>query len=465
MLSAYKHFWHQFFDFKNPSSRSDYWWVFLINLIIYILLMTIFLFSSGLSVALMADVDRFSAITWIALALLFLWGLASIIPMSALAMRRIRDTGLSPFLWLVFPISLILGEFTQILAMIISVILAIIYLIFTLLPSKVSKIAPYSQIRGSLIVTIGLLVLVVFSVGHLPAKAEQIAQSQMTTKITVKTIMREELKFPTNLSAADKQSLIEIYTTPRGNEEGWKLSSDQSYVYRDVTPENEPIIIDGKTHTTNDDGIVDTKANASLNKGKIVVDTPKYDISLRTSIDGKTTSDTTVPITKNSSKTIEINKVISIDKYLDELNKVGDPTASGNATESKMSMSTPNAEVMSFSAVPSLTTKKATSENFTLLAGIKYNNGALVTCNRFNGFLGNQLYYDKHQQPVEALRNFFASDCDFAIAKSNACFADYGAKKDRYCALGPGIPSYKNGQCSRFIHHSTRFHKHTSYYK
>ena len=166
MLSAYKHFWHQFFDFKNPSSRSDYWWVFLINLIIYILLMTIFLFSSGLSVALTADVDRFSAITWIALALLFLWGLASIIPMSALAMRRIRDTGLSPFLWLVFPISLILGEFTQILAMIISVILAIIYLIFTLLPSKDSKIAPYSQIKGSLIVTIGLLVLVVFSVGH-----------------------------------------------------------------------------------------------------------------------------------------------------------------------------------------------------------------------------------------------------------------------------------------------------------
>lgn len=192
--------------------------------------------------------------------------------------------------------------------MIISVILAIIYLIFTLLPSKNSKIAPYSQIRGSLIVTIGLLVLVVFSVGHLPAKAEQIAQSQMTTKITVKTIMREELKFPTNLSAADKQSLIEIYTTPRGNEEGWKLSSDQSYVYRDVTPENEPIIIDGKTHTTNDDGIVDTKANASLNKGKIVVDTPKYDISLRTSIDGKTTSDTTVPITKILLKLLKLIK-------------------------------------------------------------------------------------------------------------------------------------------------------------
>ncbi|WP_259772226.1 DUF805 domain-containing protein [Lactococcus cremoris] len=463
MFNAYKNFWRQSFDFKNRSSRSDYWWVFLINLIIYLVLMTTFLFSSGFSAALTADVDHFSPLTWIALILLFVWGLASIVPMSALAMRRIRDTGLSPFFWLVFPASLILGEFTQIWAMIISGVLAIVYLIFTLLPSKPDKMKPNSQIKGSLIVTTGLLVLIIFSVGHLPAKAEQIAQSQMTTKITVKTTMREELKFPTTLSAADKQSLIEIYTTPRGNEEGWKLSSDQSYVYKDVTPENEPIVIDGKTHNTNDDGIVDTKANASLNKGKIVVDTPKYDISLETSIDGKSTNDTTIPIAKNSSKTIEINKVVSIDKYLDELNKVGDPATSGSVAQNNMSMATPNIETLSFSVNSPITAN--TSAKFTLLAGIRIGVGKPVTCNRINGFLGNQLYYDKLQQPVEALRNFFASDCDFAIAKSNACFADYGAVKNRYCAWGPGIPSYKNGQCSKLIHHSTRFHKHTSYYK
>lgn len=124
MLAAYQNFWRQSFDFKNRSSRSAYWWVFLINLIIYLVLTTTFLLSSGLSVALTADVDHFSAVTWIALILLFVWGLASIVPMSALAMRRIRDTGLSPFFWLVFPASLILGEFTQIWAMIISGVLA-----------------------------------------------------------------------------------------------------------------------------------------------------------------------------------------------------------------------------------------------------------------------------------------------------------------------------------------------------
>ena len=174
MLRTYKKFWRRYFDFKGRSRRSDYWWVFLINIIIYLVLATIFLLSSGLSVALNADVDNFSALTWIALILLIVWGLTSIIPLSALAMLRIRDTGLSPFLWLVFPASLILGEFTQIWAMIISTVLAIVYLIFTLLPSKPDKIKPDSQIKGSLIVTTGLLILIIFSVGHLPAKAEQI---------------------------------------------------------------------------------------------------------------------------------------------------------------------------------------------------------------------------------------------------------------------------------------------------
>ena len=144
-------------------------------------------------------------------------------------------------------------------------------------------------------------------------------------------------------------------------------------------------------------------------------------------------------------------------------NKVGDPATSGSVAQNNMSMATPNIETLSFSVNSPITAN--TSAKFTLLAGIRIGVGKPVTCNRINGFLGNQLYYDKLQQPVEALRNFFASDCDFAIAKSNACFADYGAVKNRYCAWGPGIPSYKNGQCSKLIHHSTRFHKHTSYYK
>ncbi|MGX7010534.1 DUF805 domain-containing protein [Lactococcus cremoris] len=191
MLRTYKKFWRRYFDFKGRSRRSDYWWVFLINNIIYLVLTTIFLLSSGLSVALNADVDNFLALTWIALILLVVWGLASIVPMSALAMRRIRDTGLSPYLWLVFPASLILGEFTQVWAMIISTVLAIVYLIFTLLPSKPDKIKPDSQIKGSLIVTTGLLVLIIFSVGHLPAKAEQIAKLAPQTSIPTSMISGE----------------------------------------------------------------------------------------------------------------------------------------------------------------------------------------------------------------------------------------------------------------------------------
>ena len=183
MLTAYQNFWRQSFDFKNRSSRADYWWVFLINIIIYLLLMITFLFSSGLSVALTADVDNFSALTWFALILLIFGGISSIIPISALAMRRIRDTGLSSFFWLLLPASIILGEFTQLLPMIISTVLAIVYLAFTLLPSKADKIKSNSQIRGSLIVTIGLIVLIIFSIGHLPAKAEQIVYGNPTQPV------------------------------------------------------------------------------------------------------------------------------------------------------------------------------------------------------------------------------------------------------------------------------------------
>jgi len=62
-------------------------------------------------------------------------------------------------------VSIILGEFTQIWAMIISGVLAIVYLIFTLLPSKPDKMKPNSQIKGSLIVTTGLLVLISLVLG------------------------------------------------------------------------------------------------------------------------------------------------------------------------------------------------------------------------------------------------------------------------------------------------------------
>lgn len=103
MIEAYKNFWSHYFDFKSQSSRSDFWWVYLINMIIDV----IGIFSLGLAFAIMmiaADTKRpdFASIMIIG-AILLVYGaykIATIIPFIALSVRRIRDTGLSPWWYL-----------------------------------------------------------------------------------------------------------------------------------------------------------------------------------------------------------------------------------------------------------------------------------------------------------------------------------------------------------------------------
>ena len=38
MIEAYKIFWSKAFDFKSRSTRSEYWWAYLANIIVYFLL-------------------------------------------------------------------------------------------------------------------------------------------------------------------------------------------------------------------------------------------------------------------------------------------------------------------------------------------------------------------------------------------------------------------------------------------
>jgi hypothetical protein len=85
------------------------------------------------------------------------------------------------------------------------------------------------------------------------------------------------------------------------------------------------------------------------------------------------------------------------------------------------------------------------------------NKGDVVTCNRFNGPNGDGKYYSDRFS-YQALKNFYMSDCDRALAKSAACLADYlpDASK-RYCSLYS--PSHY-GKCSSIIGHSTRYHRH-----
>lgn len=114
MIQAYIDYWKNYANFKGQSSRSDYWWVFLANLIIVWVLGII-----GFTGALMSYAENhsihevvkgMSIIPMIAVIILILYLLATIIPHLSLVYRRIKDTGLSGWWFLVEIVYLISGN-------------------------------------------------------------------------------------------------------------------------------------------------------------------------------------------------------------------------------------------------------------------------------------------------------------------------------------------------------------------
>lgn len=124
MLQAYKNFWLNYTNFSGRSSRSDYWFAYLFQLIIFLPL-TVFLASNMLSsffvifsymddsgnlVGITEDVlaaeilsEFFSPINLLIWAVILLYSLATIIPNLAIMSRRLRDAGFHwAFLFLAF---------------------------------------------------------------------------------------------------------------------------------------------------------------------------------------------------------------------------------------------------------------------------------------------------------------------------------------------------------------------------
>jgi len=81
MIEAYKNFWKNYFNFKDRTTRSGYWYVILMNLIIGFILG----FISGF-----LSVSSNGASSFI-MILISLYCLASIIPSIALFVRRLHD--------------------------------------------------------------------------------------------------------------------------------------------------------------------------------------------------------------------------------------------------------------------------------------------------------------------------------------------------------------------------------------
>ena len=103
MINAYKNFFKGYVDFAGRSTRSDYWWIWLGNMIIYIP----FFFAYGNALANPRNESALIALGGTAIIYMVI-GLALLLPGLALTVRRLRDAG---FHWaLIFIVFIPLGS-------------------------------------------------------------------------------------------------------------------------------------------------------------------------------------------------------------------------------------------------------------------------------------------------------------------------------------------------------------------
>ena len=88
MINAYKSFFKGYVDFAGRSTRSEYWWVWLTNILLLIPLYSAYfnaIFSEG-------EEGAFLALGGLSI-IYMIFGLALFLPWLALTVRRLRDAG------------------------------------------------------------------------------------------------------------------------------------------------------------------------------------------------------------------------------------------------------------------------------------------------------------------------------------------------------------------------------------
>ena len=88
MIEAYKKFWINYFNFKGRSSRSDYWWVVLVNTII-VLIISLFTFINS------------SVVQTIIQTIATIFSIAIFIPEISISVRRLHDINKSGWYYLI----------------------------------------------------------------------------------------------------------------------------------------------------------------------------------------------------------------------------------------------------------------------------------------------------------------------------------------------------------------------------
>lgn len=101
MIEAYRDFWKNYFNFKGRTTREEFWWVVLINVIIDVVLgiigLTGFVSTTLQGYAIEDSAPVMASLPLAAVIVFLVYNLAVLIPELSMAFRRLKDTGLS--LW------------------------------------------------------------------------------------------------------------------------------------------------------------------------------------------------------------------------------------------------------------------------------------------------------------------------------------------------------------------------------
>ena len=97
MINAYKNFFKNYAEFTGRSTRPDYWWVWLGNLILSIPFWIIYFYTVFLSAVMDSVSDSASEAAFMIFGLVAIiyvvFYLAILVPTIALTIRRLRDAG------------------------------------------------------------------------------------------------------------------------------------------------------------------------------------------------------------------------------------------------------------------------------------------------------------------------------------------------------------------------------------
>lgn len=119
---AFKNYWIKYFDFKGCAQRSEFWWMWLFNMGVSLL---VYLIGIGISKQLAGGLN-------------IAWSVATLIPGLSLLVRRLHDVAFSGWWVVLFVLLMALATVSPVFAIMLF-FMSIFLLVLLLLPSKFDK--------------------------------------------------------------------------------------------------------------------------------------------------------------------------------------------------------------------------------------------------------------------------------------------------------------------------------------